>query len=173
MPRERLVETFEALISCHAALMRLFERHMEAVLLLDFRRASELLVHFRQALRRHIEAEETVILPVFGDRAGPVPGCTSDVFLAEHRKMLSMIDDGLDMLAPTSPTPREALSCLDKAFTLKHLLEHHDRREENLLYPWMDRITTGAERETLLRRFIEMNGSLLEPCAVHEQDQAP
>ncbi|NDD28593.1 MAG: hemerythrin domain-containing protein [Proteobacteria bacterium] len=153
--------------------MRLLERHMEAVLLLDFSRASELLRHFGHEMRRHIEAEETVILPVFGDRAGPVPGCTSDVFLAEHRKMLSMIDDGLAVLSTKSPTPREALTYLDKAFTLKHLVEHHDRREENLLYPWMDRITTSGERGALLRRFIEMNGPLLEPYAVSETAQPP
>lgn len=34
----------------------------------------------------------------------------------------------------------------------KHLAEHHDFREKNILYPWLDRITTEEERSSLLKQ---------------------
>jgi hemerythrin superfamily protein len=37
----------------------------------------------------------------------------------------------------------------------KHLVEHHDLREQNILYPTLDRLTTEAERRDLLGRCLE------------------
>jgi hypothetical protein len=34
----------------------------------------------------------------------------------------------------------------------KHLVEHHDLREQNIQYPALDRVTTIAERQDLLAR---------------------
>jgi hypothetical protein len=33
----------------------------------------------------------------------------------------------------------------------KHLVEHHDRRERNILYPQLDRVTSEQERARPLK----------------------
>lgn len=160
MSDEPLVESFNDLVRYHETLFDLFERHQEAALLLDLPGAIRLLEEFKREMARHIDAEEAVILPVYGNRAGPVPGGTLEIFLAEHRKMGQMIESLLDELRRMQPAPRDMIAFLDKEFTFKHLMNHHDKREENLLYRWMDRITTPDERRVLVRRFLEMNGPM-------------
>jgi hypothetical protein len=39
---------------------------------------------------------------------------------------------------------------MDRQAMYKHLVEHHDRREQNVLYPQLDRITSPEERAVLL-----------------------
>lgn len=40
---------------------------------------------------------------------------------------------------------------LDYGYWFKRLLEHHDQREENILYSVLDRMTDEKEREELLQ----------------------
>jgi hemerythrin-like domain-containing protein len=64
--------------------------------------------------------------------------------------------DSLERLERLNQTPlnlkREIIELFDDEATFKNLMEHHDSREENILYPTLDRVTTAAEREQLLSR---------------------
>ena len=44
------------------------------------------------------------------------------------------------------------IELLDRERTFKHLVEHHDAREHDHLYPQLDRLTSAAERDELAER---------------------
>ena len=46
---------------------------------------------------------------------------------------------------------RALIALLYAEAQFKHLLQHHDLREENLLYPTLDRVASEEERQELLR----------------------
>ena len=47
---------------------------------------------------------------------------------------------------------RAIIALMDRQFMYKHLVEHHDLREKNILYPWLDRITSDEERVRLIKK---------------------
>jgi hypothetical protein len=51
-----------------------------------------------------------------------------------------------------SDLSREILKLFDEQALFKHLVEHHDLREQNILYPALDEMTDEAERRDLLAR---------------------
>ncbi len=84
---------------------------------------------FRSGIERHIAVEESLLLPAYEARQGVENPLTSTlrkghrdlkVFFAEMQEAL--VQDDLDEF-------------LDLAGTVAHILEHHDRMEEDDLYP--------------------------------------
>jgi hypothetical protein len=59
---------------------------------------------------------------------------------------------GLDSYEEANP-PRESIAQFaeDRGIPAKRLLEHHDLRKENILYPVLDRVTDEEERKELLQ----------------------
>jgi hemerythrin-like domain-containing protein len=102
-----------------------------------------------------VRAEEDLLLPVYR-RAGPIPGGAVELFTSEHRKMLEYVEQFKGTLARLQEQPpnlkREVIALLDVQATFKHLVEHHDLREQNILYPTLDRVTGEEERRELLAR---------------------
>lgn len=147
--------SFLALLDTHAELDEQFLRHQEALLDCDLARASELFQGFAEGLRAHIRVEEEWLLPVY-ERAPAVPGGAVDLFRSEHRKILAFLDRfGQDLARLPSGTPRlkrDVIALFDAEAQFKHLVEHHDRREQNILYPALDRMTTPSERSVLWER---------------------
>jgi hemerythrin-like domain-containing protein len=146
-------ESFLELLDVHAWLDEEMFAHQSALLARDARRAAEHLEAFAGGLARHIEDEERLLLPLY-ERAGRIEGGAPTLYLAEHRKLLAMVDDmrgrlaALDLADPSSD--RRIIGLLDRECRLKNLLLHHDERERNLLYPALDRVATGAERRDAL-----------------------
>ena len=139
----------------HRELDRLFAEHQAAVISLDLDRARERLEAFRDALHRHAAAEEELVFPVYEPFAGDVVGGGLELVLAEHDKLRRLLDGLFDELAALSargaPGPGDVIELLDREFTFKHLLQHHDQRETNAVYPTLDRELTDAERRELWR----------------------
>jgi hemerythrin-like domain-containing protein len=150
--------SFLSLQETHEAIDELFLVHQEALLSLDLARARELLAAFELDLRAHMGVEEELLLPLYR-RAGPIPGGAVELFTAEHRKMLQFLDQFKDVLArlePEQPDLRRAiLALLDLQATFKQLVKHHDLREQNILYPTLDRVTGEVERRALLERIAD------------------
>jgi hypothetical protein len=68
-------------------------------------------------------------------------------FLPEfHQKLAQMRGE-----APAE-LRRSVIALIDREFKYKHLSEHHDLRERNVLYPWLNRITSEEERRALLTK---------------------
>ena len=121
--------------------------------MLDVDLALSRLQQFEQELRAHMQVEEELLLPVYS-RAGQIPGGPIIFFTGEHRKMLEFLARLTETLQQlkTKPTnlPREIIKLFDVEATFKHLMEHHDLREQNILYPTLDKVTSEKEREELL-----------------------
>jgi hemerythrin-like domain-containing protein len=154
--RQESLPSFRSLLVPHAALDELFYLHQEALLALDIPQALARLQDYQRALCRHMADEEELLLPLYRERAGPIPGGAPTLFLVEHQKMLQLLTGFQEQLTVLVEAPsdlkRQVLRLLDQESMFKHLVEHHDLREQNILYPTLDQITTAAERRELLSR---------------------
>ena len=147
--------SFLSLLRLHEQLTELFLTHQEALLALDIDLALSRLQQFEQELRAHMQVEEEMLLPVYA-RAGQIPGGPIVFFTGEHRKMLEFLARFTETLQQlkTKPAnlPREIIKLFDVEAMFNHLMEHQDLREQNILYPTLDKVTTESEREELLSR---------------------
>ncbi|MDE2127149.1 MAG: hemerythrin domain-containing protein [Armatimonadetes bacterium] len=150
--------SFLDLLAVHGELEELFLLHQEALVALDVVTAQMRLQKYQQALARHIADEEELLIPVYR-RARPVAGGAVVLFLAEHHKMLEMIAtfqrDLEHMDEPASGLVRRIIALVDEQATFKRLMEHHDLREHNILYPSLDGVTDEAERRELLTKCLD------------------
>ena len=77
----------------------------------------------------HIAIEETELIPKLPATAR----WPAKVYLAEHAKLATMLDEWRDILARQPgrlDRPEQRLALLDASLRLQHLLEHHFEREE-------------------------------------------
>jgi len=145
--------SFLSLLDTHAAMKESFLLHQEALLSRDIPLALAKLIECERALQLHAQAEEELLFPIYL-RSPPVRGGAVELFVSEHRKMLRFLAQFRDELdAFRQPVPnlaRRILGLLDMEASFKHLVEHHDLREANILYPTLDRVTSEEECRELL-----------------------
>lgn len=107
-------------------------------------RAAVIFSRFREGLERHIVAEEEVLFPAFEELTGITRGPT-EVMRAEHteiRRLLREARAGLERAEAAVPLA-----------ALTSLLAAHNRKEEGILYPMLDRVAREAGTlETLVER---------------------
>lgn len=152
-----IASSFLQLLDLHKKLEEMFLLHQEALLSLDVDRAVEILWEYEAKLLAHMKNEEELLLPIYQQRAGKIPGGPVELFLGEHKKMRLFLQEfhkAIVQMAAEEPARlrRSVLALLDRQFMYKHLVEHHDLREKNILYPWLDRITSDEERARLLKK---------------------
>lgn len=142
------------MMDVHRDLFELFAVHRDHVVGLEWDRALEALERFEGELRAHMTAEETHILPVYEKRVGAVTGGDPQFFYLEHRNILRSLAAAKEDLRRISADPkagrRQAHEFLAAESMLLHLLQHHDLREKNVLYPKLDDALRPEEREALL-----------------------
>lgn len=143
----------ELLAQYHRDLGRLFRGHQIALVEHEFGEAIRRLDRFEAALHLHAREEETHILPAFALTVGTRPGASVEMFEAEHRKIESLLArvHGEVAMLPQERSPEQLLEVLEHEARLKGLLEHHFLREENLLFPELDRVLPERDRDRLLR----------------------
>lgn len=149
------MDSFLSLLADHEQSDDMFLQHQEALMTLDLASARALLLIYERRLVAHMEAEESLLLPVY-ERAGRIPGGPPVFFTGEHRRMREFIarfHSRLDEMDAGHPERRKVIELFDHQATYKHLVEHHDQRERNILYPTLDRVTSVGERTELLQRF--------------------
>ena len=149
---------FASLAALHRELEEQFLQHQDALLDLDVALARARLEAYEAALRRHLEAEEALLLPVFS-RAGRIRGASPELFTGEHQRLLEFLARFRAELGALEPGSagfkRAVLRLLDAETTFKHLSHHHELREETYFFPALDSVTEEAERRELLAAFTE------------------
>jgi hemerythrin-like domain-containing protein len=113
------------------------------------------LEHFRQfhdALRQHIRMEEKVLFPTFEQT---IPGSSGPVGMLrmEHRQIhgiVSRMSEAIDRF--------DAVDYVLHAETLTLLMQQHTMKEEDMLYPLLDK-ALAAKRSNIIRAMAEF----LEP----------
>jgi iron-sulfur cluster repair protein YtfE (RIC family) len=99
---------------------------------------------FAQALTRHFAMEEAVVFPAFEESMGGAGGPTT-VMRREHgqmRELCAAMDQAL--------AAADGDGFLAASETLLVLMQQHNAKEEQILYPMLDRAL--RERETLITR---------------------
>lgn len=151
------LKEFRDLEGVHADIERRLDEHQLALVRGGFDRAHDLFLDYRQALRRHIADEESLLLPLYEERVKPEPGGACAPFRAEHAKLERMtesIDARLRRLEDVR-VPADAhdyIRCIEQEFELKRLWFAHAQRARNILFPALDAATDVSEREWLLSR---------------------
>jgi hemerythrin-like domain-containing protein len=101
--------------------------------------------HFRSAMLAHFDSEEKTLFPTFEARTGMRMGPTQ-VMRMEHEQLRGLIDDAMNALKTA-----DAEEYLGQADTLVIMMQQHNMKEENMLYPMCDQHLT-AELPAVLER---------------------
>jgi iron-sulfur cluster repair protein YtfE (RIC family) len=133
----------EFLGSDHRACDDLFASAEEAAAKNDWNSARDLFTRFQAAMAHHLAMEEDVLFPAFEARTGMNMGPTQ-VMRMEHKQMRDLLKD---MAAAAAES--DAAAYLGLSETLNMLMQQHNLKEENILYPMSDQVL-GAERESVI-----------------------
>ncbi|MBU4499031.1 MAG: hemerythrin domain-containing protein [Gammaproteobacteria bacterium] len=127
----------EFLGSDHHACDELFASAEEAVAQKNWDSARTLFNRFQTAMAHHLAMEETVLFPAFEARTGNIMGPTQ-VMRMEHEQMRELLQAMAHAVAATHQDDYLGLS-----ETLNMLMQQHNLKEENMLYPMSDRVLGG------------------------------
>lgn len=144
---------FASLSQQHEALDRLFDSHQRGLFAGDIDLALAALSKFSGDLERHIEFEERRVLPLYADQAAETPGATLEIVQAEHRKLqdgVATLIRRTEELFEAPDLPGAILALLSEEAMFKSLFHHHAAREEKILFPRLDQLSTEEERQTWL-----------------------
>lgn len=148
--------SLQPLMDVHEDLHELWDGHRDLVVLRRFADALRVLDAFGRALRLHMRDEERRVFPLYEQRVVPVPGGDPQFFRLEHRNLLrnlALLRRRLRALALTrSRDVRRAHQFLQSESLFLQILEHHDRRERNILYPQLEKNLSRQEATDLLRQ---------------------
>ena len=95
--------------------------------------------HFRTAVLAHFAGEEKTLFPTFEAKTGMTMGPTQ-VMRMEHVQMRALMDDAADALEQGSIE-----DYLGHADTLLIMMQQHNMKEENILYPMCDNALGGSD----------------------------
>jgi hemerythrin-like domain-containing protein len=116
----------------HRACDDLFASAENAVAQKNWDSARSLFEHFESAMAHHFAMEEEVLFPAFEARTGMSKGPTQ-VMRSEHEQMRGLIQDMARAVAGSNQDGYLGLS-----ETLNMLMQQHNVKEENMLYPMSD-----------------------------------
>jgi len=129
----------------HRRCDELFARAEDAAVAGDWPGCAAAFDGFRQALEHHLGMEEEVLFPAFEERTG-MAGSPTMVMRGEHGQMRE-----LAALAGSAAQRRAAEEFLGHCETLLVLMQQHNLKEENVLYPMADRSLGIVEAELVER----------------------
>lgn len=135
----------EFLTTDHKSCDRLFADAEAAVGGGDWANAKAGYGAFQDALQQHFAMEEEVLFPAFETASGMTQGPTQ-VMRAEHRQMSNLLN-----LMSAALARKDASAWLGDADTLLILMQQHNVKEEQMLYPMAERALAGKQGELLVR----------------------
>jgi hemerythrin-like domain-containing protein len=115
----------------------------------DWALAEKSFARFNAQMRAHFQAEEEVLFPAFEQTTGMTQGPTQ-MMRHEHQQMRSLLSQLEDAC-----TRHDAEGYAGAAETLLMLMQQHNMKEENILYPMCDR-TLGPQADAVCSRISEM-----------------
>jgi iron-sulfur cluster repair protein YtfE (RIC family) len=129
--------------SDHRLCDELFASAKAAVTQRDWDSARGRFDHFHAAMQRHLAREENVLFPAFEARTANTMGPTQ-VMRMEHGRMRRLMQD---MARATADEDHSRYLCL--AATLQMLLQQHNLKEEELLFPMIDLMLDDAHADLI------------------------
>jgi len=114
-----------------------FAQAEQAVRQQDWSMAKDCFKRFDTAMRQHFSLEEEVLFPAFESATGSSMGPTT-VMRHEHGQMRALLQDMQESLEAA-----QATAYLGSADTLLILMQQHNMKEENILYPMCSQQIAG------------------------------
>ena len=114
--------------------------------LLDIERAESIFLFFKSELEQHIIWEENILFPIFERKTGIKGGGPTSVMRMEHIQ----IKNHLQEIKRKLHTKKIQDSCKEEVALFK-VLESHNQKEENILYPGIDNLTSEQEKELMIK----------------------
>jgi len=111
----------------------------------DFTKAKEAFKEFKFGLQRHIVWEEDLLFPLWEEKTGMSESGPTFVMRAEHRQIGQQLEAVHRKVADQNPDSDQ------EEQVLLELLGSHNMKEERVLYPAIDQLTSAEERETVFR----------------------
>lgn len=105
----------------------------------DFPMAKSYFKDFLRGLKRHIVWEEDVLFPLFENKSGISGSGPTAVMREEHRAIGAALEQLHAKVRTANP------DCEAEAERLSGLLGDHNAKEENVLYPMLDRLISSEE----------------------------
>ena len=96
-------------------------------------------------MQRHIVWEEDILFPLWEKETGITEGGATSVMRAEHRQIEQQLEAIHQKVADQNPDSDQ------EEQGLLNLLGSHNMKEERVLYPGIDRVTSAGERETIFQ----------------------
>lgn len=127
----------------------------------DFAKAKQAFREFKFGLQRHIISEETILFPLFEDKSGLRDHGPTVVMRAEHREIGRRLEALHDKVR---------LQDVDSEREEKELLQAlaaHNQKEENVLYPAIDRLASVEEKTAAFRKMEELPEEAYRTCCGH------
>jgi regulator of cell morphogenesis and NO signaling len=137
MKNVKISEYFEADHDRLDDLFKNFQRFQTT----DHARAKEYFVAFKFGLQRHIIWEEEVLFPLFEEKTGIYQEGPTQVMRIEHREIIAVLE-ALDKFVHMRNMNTEK-----EEAALVMLLRLHNEKEENILYPALDRLAKREDQE--------------------------
>ena len=110
----------------------LFAEAEQAIAKKNLPAAKAAFAHFRNAILAHFDCEEKTLFPTFEAKTGMRMGPTQ-VMRMEHSQMRALLEDAVDALKQGNSE-----DYLGLADTLLIMMQQHNVKEENVLYPMCD-----------------------------------
>ena len=111
----------------------------------NFTKAKESFKEFKVGLQRHIVWEEDILFLLWEKETGITEGGATSVMRAEHRQIEQQLEAIHGRVAEQDPNSDQAEQAL------LNLLGSHNMKEERVLYPGIDRVTSAGERDTIFQ----------------------
>ncbi|MFI4939607.1 MAG: hemerythrin domain-containing protein [Burkholderiales bacterium] len=105
--------------------------------------AATVFAQFRDALESHFSMEEKVLFPAFENATGNSNGPT-DVMRSEHRQIRGIISGLSDAIARCDKN-----AYLGHSESLNIMMQQHNFKEENILYPMTDRVLSAQKHDLI------------------------
>jgi len=115
--------------------------------LVNIELAESTFLFFKSELERHIILEEDILFPVFERKTGIKDAGPTSVMRTEHIQ----IKNHLQEIKRKLHAKKIQDPCEEEVALLK-LLESHNQKEENILYPGIDNLTNEQEKEQMIKQ---------------------
>lgn len=148
----------------HRALQKLILLHQQSLVSWKLEEAQGFLGDFEQELKKHIRVEDDLLFPLYCEMAPHPAGGAPEFFEIEHQKILWYLQRLSEKLNHLLSLPDSSERCLlliaiiEEESRFKHLMEHHELREENIMYPLLDRRLDPEKREEVLATLRNISG---------------
>lgn len=144
-----MIKILDFMSEDHDRLDRILRGFQQAREKVDLSRARNLFQEFNAGFQQHLDWEEEILFPLIERRTGMhLPG-PSTAMHVEHQQIKALLKQIEDAMGKKTAGAEESIQALAEMLTV------HVKREEKVLYPWIDMTLTELEREEALNKMTE------------------